>query len=102
MTRRRPPIIYPQHRALERFDADMMLTMRMHDLTYDSFKPAPIGELAKWSYSEGERTPLQRQRWKPREMPIAACPGDQKSTSMAGREVLATPLAEIALRRDLS
>lgn len=63
------------------FDPTTPLTMRMEGKTYDSFQPLPIGEWAKWSYAEGEKTPLQRQRWKPREMPIAACPEEQKSGS---------------------
>jgi hypothetical protein len=53
--------------------------MRHEGSIYDSMKPAPIGELAKWSYTEGEKTPLQRQRWRPREMPVAACPEREKS-----------------------
>jgi hypothetical protein len=67
-------------------DPDMMLTMRMHDRPYDSFKPAPIGQLAQWTYTEGETTPVRRQAWKPRQMPIAAVTGAQKSGSATGRE----------------
>jgi hypothetical protein len=47
---------------------------------YDSFKPAPIGELAKWTYSESETRPLRRRLWEARPdrgagMPAAA-PGE--------------------------
>jgi hypothetical protein len=99
----RQPLVDGARELIARgFAAGLLLTLRHVGKGYDSFRPLQISELAKWTFSKGERTPLQRQRWKPREMPIAACPGDQKSTSMAGREVLATPLAEIALRRHLS
>jgi hypothetical protein len=79
-------------------DPTAFLTLRMHDRAYDSFKPTPIGELAKWTFEERDRDGLRRVRWMPRQLHA----GGQKSTSMAGREVLATPLAEIALRRHLS
>jgi hypothetical protein len=54
-------------RALLRlgFDPATLLTMRMADRPYDSFQPAPIGELAKVSYSEGKNAPLRRIRWEP-------------------------------------
>jgi hypothetical protein len=76
----RQPLVDGARELLARgFDPATTLTMRMEGKTYDSFQPLPIGEWAKWSYAEGEKTPLQRQRWKPREMPIAACPEEQKS-----------------------
>jgi hypothetical protein len=40
------------------------LTMRHLGAGYDSFLPAPIGELAKWSYEEGRRG-LAKTRWMP-------------------------------------
>jgi hypothetical protein len=39
--------------------------MRMEGKTYDSFKPAPIGEWAKWTYHESDRDGLRRARWMP-------------------------------------
>jgi hypothetical protein len=76
----RQPLVDGARELLARgFDPATPLTMRMEGKTYDRFRPLPIGEWAKWSYAEGEKTPLQRQRWKPREMPIAACPEEQKS-----------------------
>ena len=81
-TNTKQPIVDGARELLARgFDSATPLTMRMEGKTYDSFQPLPIGEWAKWSYAEGEKTPLQRQRWKPREMPIAACPEEQKSGS---------------------
>jgi hypothetical protein len=76
----RQPLVDGARELLARgFDPGTPLTMRHEGKTYDSFQPLPIGQWAKWSYAEGEKTPLQRQRWKPREMPIAACPEEQKS-----------------------
>jgi hypothetical protein len=60
-------------------------TMRMADKSHDSFRAAPIREWAKWSYTEGEKTPLRRQRWKPREMPDAASGGTKVGCLAPGR-----------------
>jgi len=48
------------------FDPGTPLTMRHQESPHDSFKPAPIGEWAKWTYWEGEKRVLQRARWVPR------------------------------------
>jgi len=32
---------------------------------YDSFAPQPIGQWAKWTYTESEKHALKRQRWMP-------------------------------------
>jgi hypothetical protein len=40
--------------------------MRHEGKAYDSFKPAPIGQWAMWTYWEGEKRGLQRARWMPR------------------------------------
>src|SRR5262249_52915887 len=47
------------------YDASTLLTMRMAGKSYDSFRPAPIGEWAKWTYGEGDSRGLQRKRWTP-------------------------------------
>lgn len=85
LARSHQPLVDGARALLERgFDPVTPLTMRHAGKGHDSFKPAPIGELAKMTYTEGERTPLHRQRWKPREMPVAASTGDQKSPSEVG------------------
>jgi hypothetical protein len=40
-------------------DPEMMLTMRMHDRAYDSFKPASVGELAQWTWPSPRTTALR-------------------------------------------
>jgi hypothetical protein len=59
------------------FDPVTPLTMRMEGKAYDSFQPMPIGEWAKWTYEESEKTALRRVRW----MPFAEGAGRQKSGS---------------------
>jgi hypothetical protein len=65
------------------FDPATLLTIRHEGNAYDSFKPAPIGQWAKWTYSESEAHPLKRRAWVPREMPIAVDREDQKSGVLA-------------------
>jgi hypothetical protein len=48
------------------FDPAALLTMRMEGKAYDSFQALPIGQWAKWTYTEGENTPLRCARWMPR------------------------------------
>jgi hypothetical protein len=80
IVRSRQPVVDGARELLARgFDPATPLTMRHQGKAYDSVKLAPICEWAKWTYSEGERSPLKRQRWKPREMPIAVDTGAQKS-----------------------
>ena len=61
------------------FDQATPLTMRHASIAHDSFAPQPMGQLAKWTCGEGEKMPLQRQRWKPREVPAAHMREGQKS-----------------------
>lgn len=64
--RSRHPLVDGARKLLELdFCPTVPLAMRHLGATYDSFVPAAIGELAKWTYSEGERQTLQRTRWKP-------------------------------------
>ena len=46
------------------YSPDTLMTTRAHDRSYDSFVPAPIGELAKWTVSERDKRGLYRERWK--------------------------------------
>ncbi len=43
---------------------DVQMTTRAHNRIYDSFVAAPIGELAKWTITERDRTGLRRERWR--------------------------------------
>src|SRR5262245_27750287 len=97
----RQPLVDGARELLARgFDPATTLTMRVEGKACDSFRPAPIREWAKWSYAEGEKTPLQRQRWKPREMPVAACPGDQNLGVEPPAGVQVHPEANSLLRLD--
>jgi hypothetical protein len=40
------------------------LTTRHDGKPYDNFLPMPIGELAQWTITEGERG-MERRRWRP-------------------------------------
>jgi hypothetical protein len=42
---------------------ETLLTIRHNGRDYDSFEPAPIGELAKWTIKERKKGGLQRRRW---------------------------------------
>jgi hypothetical protein len=58
------------------FDPAALLTMRHAGKPFDSFRPAPIRELAKWTYHESAERPLRQERW----MPFAGATGRQKSS----------------------
>ena len=50
---------------LERgYPTDTLMTTRAHGRDYDSFHPAPLGELAKWTVTERDRTGLRRESWR--------------------------------------
>jgi hypothetical protein len=72
----RQPLVDGARELLTRgYDPATPLTMRHQGSTCDSFKPAPIGEWAMWTYTEGETSPLRKARW----MPRAAVGEGQKS-----------------------
>ena len=76
----RQPLVDGARELLARgFDPATPLTMRHEGKAYDSFRPAPISEWAKWTYSESEEHALKRRRWVPREMPVAVDREVQKS-----------------------
>jgi hypothetical protein len=80
VVRSHQPLVDGARELLARgFDPATLLTMRHEGKAYDSFRPAPIGELAKWTYSESEAHPLRRRAWVPRETPVAADREGQKS-----------------------
>jgi hypothetical protein len=84
----RQPLVDGARELLARgLDPATLLTMRHQGKAYDSFKPAPIGEWAKWTYQEGEKRTLTRARWRP----FADMRGTQKSGS---DEVAATTLPD--------
>ena len=41
-------------------DLAQLMTTRLGSRAYDSFVPAPIGELAKWTTEEGDQRGLSR------------------------------------------
>jgi hypothetical protein len=83
----RQPLVDGARELIARgFAAGLLLTLRHVGKGYDSLRPQPIGAWAALTYTEGETTPLRRQAWKPRQMPIAAVTGAQKSGFAAGRE----------------
>jgi hypothetical protein len=67
ITGTRQPLVDGAREMLARgFDTAMPLTMRHEGKAYDSFQPLPIGQWARWTYTEGETTPLRCVRWMPR------------------------------------
>jgi hypothetical protein len=62
----RQPLYDGARKLLDRgFAPTELLSIHHAGKDYDSFEPAPIGELAKWTIAESDRGGLQRQRWKP-------------------------------------
>ena len=45
--------------------AETLLTTRAHNRDYDSWIPAPLGELAEWTIVESSRDGLLRRKWEP-------------------------------------
>lgn len=84
--RTRQPLVEAARRLITMgFDPETPLTMRHAGKAFDSFRPQPIGEWAKWTYAEGEKTELRARRWEP--FPGAGCRQKQGSAGTAGREV---------------
>ena len=84
----RQPLVDGARELLARgLDPATLLTMRHQGKAYDSFRPAPIGEWAKWTYQEGEKRTLTRALWRP----FADMRGTQKSGS---DEVATTTLSD--------
>ena len=46
------------------YSPDVLMTTRAEGRDYDSFIPAPIGELAKWTITERDRGGLRRELWR--------------------------------------
>jgi hypothetical protein len=83
----RQPLVDAARELLRRgHDPAALLTMRHVSQTHDSVAPLQVSHWAKVTFTEGETTPLRRQAWKPRQMPIAAVTGAQKSGFATGRE----------------
>jgi hypothetical protein len=78
------------------FDPATPLTMRLDGKTYDSFQPMPIGEWAKWTYTEPDKRGLKSQRW----MPFSGARDGQKSGPMPFVVPNPHPEANSFLRRD--
>jgi hypothetical protein len=84
------------------FDPATPLTMRHEGKAHDSFRPAPIGDWARWTYSESETHPLKRRPWLPREMPVAVDREDQKSGIEPSAGIQGHPEDNSLLRLDVS
>ena len=61
------------------YSPDTLMTTRAHDRGYDSFVPAPIGELAGQTVVESNRDGLQRRPWKSFESTESAPPVDRRT-----------------------
>ena len=93
----RQPLVDGARELLARgFDPATPLTMRMEGKAYDSFQPLPIGRWARWSYTEGEKTPLRSVPWRPN----PAVAERQKSGSEAPAGTGGYPEANSLLRLD--
>jgi hypothetical protein len=51
------------------YDPGALLTMRHEGMDYDSFRPMPIAEWAKWTYKEREKGGIAIERWMPFAVP---------------------------------
>ena len=92
----RQPLVDGARELLARgFDPAALLTMRMGAKPYDSFQPLPIGQWAKWTYKEREKSGLAVERW----MPFAVPRSGQKSGIEPAGVIPARPVAKIAGRR---
>ena len=47
------------------YSPDALMTTRAEGRDYDSFIPAPIGEVAKWTVYEEDKKGLRRRLWQP-------------------------------------
>ncbi len=47
------------------YDLDQLMTVCAENRNYDSFKPITIGEAAKWTVGDTDRSGLRLRRWMP-------------------------------------
>jgi hypothetical protein len=74
----RQPLVDGARELLARgIDPATPLTMRLEGKAYDSFRPMPIAEWAKWTYTEPDKRGLKSQRW----IPFSGARDGQKSGS---------------------
>jgi hypothetical protein len=79
---RQPLVAGSRELIAKGFAAGLPLTMRHVGKGYDSFRPLPICQWAKVTYTESDRDGLRKVRWMPRQLHA----GGQKSGFATGRE----------------
>ena len=65
VTSRQPRLDGARELLRRGYSPDTLMTTRAHDRGYDSFIPAPIGELARWTIVEEDKNGLRRRLWQP-------------------------------------
>jgi hypothetical protein len=73
------------------YDPATPLTTRHAGSPHDSFIPAPLGRLAKWTVTERDRGGLSVEPWMPYEGPRAAPPARPKTRESAPGGIPAPP-----------
>ena len=61
------------------YGPDVLMTTRAHDRSYDSWRPAPLGELAKWTVAEMSGRGLRRMSWRPFQNGDSMCAVDPRT-----------------------
>jgi hypothetical protein len=93
----RQPLVDGARELLARgIDPATPLTMRLEGKAYDSFRHLPLGEWAKWTYTEPDKRGLKSQRW----IPFSGARDGQKSGSEPSVVPNPHPEANSFLRRD--
>ena len=61
------------------YSPDTLMTTRADGRDYDSWTPAPIGELARWTIIEEDKKGLRRRPWKPHPNAVSRGPVDSRT-----------------------
>ena len=65
VTSRQPRLDGARELLRRGYSPDALMTTRAEGRDYDSFIPAPIGEVAKWTVYEEDKKGLRRRLWQP-------------------------------------
>ena len=69
------------------YGPDVLMTTRAHDRSYDSWTPAPLGELAKLTVAEMSGRGLRRMSWRPFQNGDSMCEVDPRTRKSGLRGV---------------
>ena len=82
------------------YSPDVLMTTRAEGRDYDSFIPAPIGEVAKWAVYEEDKKGLRRRLWQPHPNAVSRGAVERRTHNSPLRGVRVPETEDDAVRAD--